>query len=117
MSKQMALAELNLLADSGRFPILKGFMRSPAHWELLCNIYVLDGDETYGINDYIDMCKTGSVTRLTLSNFLRAQISNGALDVQFGAKKSRKTLTLSAALKAEAESFFALRSRLMKEHA
>ena len=117
MSKQMALVDLNLLAETSRFPVLKGFMRSPAHWELLCNIYVLDGDETYGINDYIDMCKTGSVTRLTLSNFLRAQISNGALEVQFGAKKSRKTLTLSNSLKAEIENYFALRNRLMKEQA
>jgi hypothetical protein len=39
------------------------------------------------------------------------------LEVQFGAKKSRKTLTLSNSLKAEVENYFALRIRLMKEQA
>lgn len=85
--------------------ILKKFSSNMSHWELLMIIYNLNGNPSYGINDYIDKLQTMRTTRLTLQNFIKDRVNDGSLIVVKSAKKSRKTLSLSALLADELNIF------------
>ena len=85
---------------------LNAFASSPAYWELLLVIYKLDGDPSFGVNDYVDLLTAREVTRLTVLNFIKVQIKAGRLQLAPSLKRSRKTLVLSEALKAELLTFW-----------
>lgn len=88
---------------------LRLFGQSLATWELLFLISALDGNPDYGIGDYIDMLKSSSSSRLTLSNFIRDRINDGSFLIIPSKKKSRKTLVPSHKLQAELDSYLAMR--------
>ncbi|TCP61072.1 hypothetical protein EV663_10618 [Rhodovulum bhavnagarense] len=72
-------------------------------------ISALDGNPDYGIGDYIDMLKSSSSSRLTLSNFIRDRIRDGSLEIVPAKKKSRKTLVPSRKVQIELDKYLALR--------
>ena len=84
---------------------LRIFAANLTYWELLVTIHALDGDPEHGISDYIDRLCSLRRTRLTVQNFIKDRIEDGAFSTVPSNKKSRKTLVLNNALKAEFEAF------------
>ena len=102
---EIYLVELKRIRYINGTHFLKKFSSNMSHWELLMIIYNLNGNPSYGINDYIDKLLTIRNTRLTLQNFIKDRVSDGSLIVVKSAKKSRKTLFLSALLTDELKNF------------
>ena len=86
--------------------ILSAWYEKICFWELLMIIGQLDGNTSFGINDYIDMMQTRKVTRLTVQRFIKSRILAGDLIEVKGAKKSRKTLGLSQSLEEAINLYF-----------
>ena len=59
--------------------ILSTWYEKICFWELLMIIGQLDGNTSFGINDYIDMMQTRKVTRLTVQRFIKSRILAGDL--------------------------------------
>lgn len=102
MIQNMELERVRRLAST-RY--LRTFAANLTYWELLVTIHALDGDPEYGISDYIDKLCSLRRTRLTVQNFIKDRIEDGAFSVVPSTKKSRKTLILNKALQGEFEEF------------
>ncbi len=102
ITQTIEFARIRRLAET-RY--LRIFAANLTYWELLVTIYALDGDPEHGISDYIDRLCSLRRTRLTVQNFIKDRIEDGAFLVVPSTKKSRKTLVLNNALKTEFEAF------------
>lgn len=103
--KQMLAVEAERTQAIQSSEALKAFASSPTYWELLLTIFKLDGDPDFGVNDYVDLLTVREVSRLTVLNFMKAQIKAGHLQLAPSLKLSRKTLVLSDPLKVEVLTF------------
>ena len=103
--KQMIAVETERTRAIQSSEALQAFASTPTYWELLLTIYKLDGDPNFGVNDYVDLLTVQELTRLTVLNFMKAQLKAGHLQLAPSLKRSRKTLILSDALKVELLTF------------
>ena len=98
--------ELSRVRFIGSSKMLRPFVQRLETWEFLLIVYALSGDGRYGIEDYLDQLQTLKCTRLTMRNFVRDRIAEGALVVVNADKKSRKSLAISEELGRELEESF-----------
>lgn len=104
-AEMIQIIELERIQRLANTRYLRIFAANLTYWELLITIHALDGDPEYGISDYIDKLCSLRRTRLTVQNFIKDRIEDGAFSIVPSSKKSRKTLVLSKALQAEFEEF------------
>jgi hypothetical protein len=100
--------ELQRIRATSRSKILRPFFQRVETWELLLIIRDLEGDGSYGIEDYLDRLQTLKFTRITMRNFIKDRIAEASLIAVVGDKKSRKSLILSNELRANLNGYFSM---------
>jgi hypothetical protein len=100
--------ELHRIRTTSRSKILRPFFQRVETWELLLIIRDLEGDGSYGIEDYLDRLQTLKFTRITMRNFIKDRIAEASLIAVVGDKKSRKSLILSDELRSNLNAYFKL---------
>lgn len=110
-----AAMELGRIRETNKSKTLRSFFQRVETWELLLIVYALEGDGAYGIEDYLDRLQTLKFTRLTMRNFIKDRIGEGTFSAVHGEKKSRKSLILSDALRADLEAYFAMLETLKQD--
>ena len=113
----VAAVELGRIRVSSKSKILRPFFQRVETWELLLIVYALEGDGTYGIEDYLDRLQTLKFTRITMRNFIKDRIAEGSFFAMQGEKKSRKSLMLSDELRASLEAYFGMLEALKRNDA
>lgn len=104
--------ELHRIRATSRSKILRPFFQRVETWELLLIIRDLEGDGSYGIEDYLDRLQTLKFTRITMRNFIKDRIAEASLIAVVGDKKSRKSLVLSDELRSNLDAYFNMLSEL-----